>query len=92
MVMAMPLVAMADAVGGAEIKLLQSIFTGYIGLALGLGVAALGAYTFAMGEASRGVFLLVIGVLITLLPMVFNAAHALVCPAVRALFGAACGG
>jgi hypothetical protein len=80
-----------SSVGSAELRLLEAIFTGNIGFAIGLILAIVGAVTFAMGEVKNGIIMLVVGVLITLLPMVFNAARSVVCPAVTALFGGGCG-
>ncbi|RYE61197.1 MAG: hypothetical protein EOP20_00320 [Hyphomicrobiales bacterium] len=82
----------SPAVGDAELQLLTMVFTGYIGYGLAFVVVVMGAFTFATGNAKFGVALMFLGVLITLLPMVFNAAHSLVCPAVTALFGGSCGG
>lgn len=80
-----------DAVGAAELKLINSIFVGGIGFSIGFFVAVMGAYTFATGDAKRGILLVVLGVTVTLLPMLFTSVHFLVCQGASALLGAKCG-
>lgn len=80
----------AEAVGGAELKLLETIFTGNIGLVMGLIIAIMGIFAFIQGNTSSGITLIVVGVLITLLPGVFNGARLIVCPIALAL-GGECG-
>lgn len=75
--------------GAAEINLLNLIFNGYIGFALGLLIVTIGIFEFAMGRTERGVTLIILGVLITLLPGLYNAMIGLFCPAVNALSGGA---
>lgn len=79
--------AAPKAVGEAELKLLETIFTGNIGLILGLVIAIMGIITFTQGNTGAGIMLIVVGVLITLLPGVFNGARLVVCPIATALGG-----
>lgn len=74
------------AAGAAEVNLLNAIFNGPIGFALGLAVATAGIYTVAMGNMSRGITLIILGVLITLTPGVFNSMRSLFVPMAQALF------
>ncbi len=77
-------------VGAAELQLLEKIFTGNIGLTLGLIVAAVGIFTFVNGNIIGGIIMVVLGVLITLLPGVYNGLRALACPIAESL-GGKCG-
>lgn len=84
--------AAGGAVGSAEINLLKAVFTGNIGLALGLIVAFFGLYTMVVkGNFGGGLFILVLGVLITLLPTFYNGVTQVTCPIARSL-GGECGG
>lgn len=82
--------AQAAPVGQAELRLLEAIFTGNIGLTLGLFIAIGGIITFVQGKTGAGITLIVLGVLITLLPGVFNGMRAVMCPIAGAL-GGSCG-
>ncbi|RYG60784.1 MAG: hypothetical protein EON60_05895 [Alphaproteobacteria bacterium] len=80
----------APAVGDAELKLLNMVFTGYIGYIVAFLVVIMGAFTFATSSQKFGIALMFLGVIITLLPMVFNATRSLVCPAVTTFLGGTC--
>ena len=82
--------AMAQDAGAAELNLLNMILNGYIGFSIGLIVAVMGVYTLAMGDTKTGAKLIILGVLITLTPGVFNSARSLFCPMTSALTGASC--
>ena len=90
-VLAVPALAEGAEAGTAELKLLKLIFTGYIGLALGFAVAVLGIILFAQGQVQRGVTLMVLGTLITVLPTLLNVAMGLFCSMSEVLMGAGCG-
>ncbi|MBI1308526.1 MAG: hypothetical protein GC129_01530 [Proteobacteria bacterium] len=78
-------------VGSAELALLKLIITGKLGLAFGLAVAFLGVWTIgAKGNTSFGMVLILCGVIITMLPTVFNGFRGIVCPIVSSL-GGTCG-
>lgn len=77
-------------VGAAELSLLDKIFTGNIGLVLGLAVAVAGLWKFAHGDFSGAVMMMVLAVLLTLLPGVYNGLRLIVCPIARTL-GGQCG-
>ncbi len=79
--------AASTSIGGAEVKLLEAVFTGNLGLLLGLGIAIMGIFKFSQGDTGAGITLIVVGVLITLLPGVFNGMRAVVCPIATALGG-----
>ena len=71
--------------GGPELKMLEAILTGNIGLTLGLGVTILGIYRLAMGATSEGITLCIVGVLIVLTPSIYNGVRLIVDPIVRSL-------
>lgn len=81
--------------GAVEVNLLNSIFGGNIGFSLGLIVVVLGVVTMVRGSVGGGVTLIILGVLITITPGVYNAVNSLMCPAVKGLFsieGMTCSG
>lgn len=77
-------------VGSAELHLFEKIFTGNIGLTLGLLVAAVGIFSFVNGNLVGGIIMVVLGVIITLLPGVYNGLRAIACPIAESL-GGKCG-
>lgn len=80
-----------DEVGAAELSLLNSLFTGPLGYALGLAVLVMGIIEFFVNGDRKGIMLMVLGVLITLTPGVYNAASNLFVPMVCALWSLSCG-
>jgi len=77
-------------VGDAELALLNSIFTGPIGFSLGLIVLVMGIISFFYHGDKHGIFVIVLGVLITLTPGVYNAASNLFIPMVCSLWSLDC--
>lgn len=77
-------------VGDAELALLNSIFTGPIGFSLGLIVLVMGIISFFYNGDKHGIFVIVLGVLITLTPGVYNAASQLFIPMVCSLWSLDC--
>jgi uncharacterized membrane protein YiaA len=77
----------AAAVGAVELDFLTHIFTGNLGLILGLGIVIVGIWKVALGDTIQGIILVVLAVLITLLPQVYNGLHAIVCPIASSLGG-----
>lgn len=74
--------------GDPELKLFQSLITGNFGTFLGLLTAFIGAYTLIVkGETGFGVMLIALGVVITLLPGVYNGMRLVTCPIAEALGG-----
>lgn len=90
---AMPVWAQQTAVGAPELKLVELLLTGSIGFALGLLIAIYGVYTLSIGQSTGfGIALIILGVLITLTPGIYNGARAVVCPIIKTLSSnAVCG-
>lgn len=76
--------------GQPELTLLQNILTGVIGKFVGLLVAFIGAITLVRGNSTFGITLIVLGILITMLPGVYNGVRKITCPIIEAI-GANCG-
>lgn len=76
-----------DAPGAAEVRLLEMIFTGNIGLAIGLAIAILGIFSFVKGNTAGAIVFVVLGVIITLLPGIYNGVRIIACPIASALGG-----
>jgi hypothetical protein len=74
-------------VGAAEIDLFITILTGNIGIALGLGVAIIGIFRFISGNVAGGITMVVLGVIITLMPAIYNGLRLIVCPIATSLGG-----
>ena len=83
--------AEASDVGAAEVKLLVNIFTGNIGLVIGLIVTIMGVFMFIKGDSGGAVYVVVLGVLITMLPGIYNGLRIILCPIAESL-GGQCGG
>ena len=79
------------AAGAAEIKLLNMLFNGNIGFSLGLAIVVLGLITIVKGSMNGGLTLILLGVLITLTPGVYNSARSLFMPMVCGLWSLNCG-
>ena len=75
-------------VGQTELNLIVLLFTGQIGLALGLGVVIMGIWMIIQGKGGGGIFMIVLGVLITMLPGVYKGFRAIACPIAESLGGA----
>lgn len=76
--------------GAVELDLMRRIFTGNIGLFLGLAVTIMGIIMFVKGDTGGAVFTVLLGVLITMLPGVYNGLRIIVCPIAEG-FGGHCG-
>jgi len=76
-----------DAAGAVELKLVQIIFTGNIGLFLGLAITIMGIIMFVQGDTGGAVFTVILGVLITMLPGVYNGLRYIACPIAVGLGG-----
>lgn len=74
-------------VGAVELQLLEAIFTGNIGLTLGLAVTALGIWQVIHNNLTGGLILIVLGVLVTFLPGVYNGVRMIACPIANSLGG-----
>ena len=81
----------SGAAGDVELRLLERIFTGNIGLTLGLIVAVFGIFSIVNGKMAGGIILIILGVIITLLPGVYNGIRVISCPIAESL-GGKCGG
>ncbi len=77
-------------VGAVELDLLVTILTGNIGLFLGLAVTIMGIIIFVKGDTGGAVFTVILGVLITMAPGVYNGLRFIACPIAEAL-GGQCG-
>jgi hypothetical protein len=84
--------AAATEAGAAELSLLNMLFKGPLGFALGLGVVVMGILEFFVNGDRRGLLIIFLGVLITLTPGVYNAATNLFVPMVCALWSLSCSG
>ena len=73
------------AAGAVEISLLTTIVTGNIGLTLGLAIAIVGIFQFIKGKTAEAVTFVVLGVLITLLPGIYNGIRSISCTVVKGL-------
>lgn len=86
---AMPVWAQSSsqgAVGAPELKLVELLLTGNLGLFLGLAVAFLGVYTLSAGQSPAfGLVLIVLGALITLTPSIYKGTRAVICPIIQTL-------
>lgn len=86
--LAAPLAAFSADAGDAELKILEDLVTGNIGLAIGLILAVWGLWKAVVsGETGSGLLLLVCGVLLTLFPGVFDTAASIVKPIAQTLTG-----
>lgn len=77
-------------VGAVELSLIERVLTGNIGLGIGLIVTILGIVTIIKGRMGGGLFLIVMGVLITVMPGVYNGVREVSC-AVASSLGGHCG-
>ncbi len=73
--------------GNVELKLVEAILTGNIGLILGLIVTVMGIITFVKGDTGSGIFTVLLGVLITMTPGIYNGLRLIACPVAEALGG-----
>ena len=80
----------SGAVGAAELNLLVAIFTGNIGLLIGLAITIMGVFQFVKGDAGGAIYTIVLGVLITMLPGIYNGLRMIACPIAESL-GGRCG-
>lgn len=82
-----------DAAGTVELNLLKTIVTGNIGFAFGLIVTIVGLFIIIKGNFGGGLTMIILGVLVTLAPSVYNMVYNFTCPLAEVLVGAkACGG
>ena len=81
--------AAGNAAGAAELSLLEKILTGNFGLAVGLAVAAVGIFKVMNQNTAGGVTMIILGVLLTLLPGIYNGVYTIVCPIVSQLTSSA---
>ena len=79
--------AFAQTAGESELKLVTLIFTGNFGLVLGLGVTVLGIWMIIQGKGGGGIFTIILGVLITMLPGVYKGFRGIFCPIAASLGG-----
>lgn len=77
----------SGAVGAAELDLLVAIFTGNIGLLMGLAITIMGIFQFVKGDAGGAIYTIVLGVLITMLPGIYNGLRMIACPIAESLGG-----
>jgi len=77
--------------GCVELNLLVAIFTGNIGLVLGLCVTIMGIFMFVKGDTGGAVWTMILGVLITMVPGVYSGLRLIACPIAQSL-GGQCGG
>lgn len=78
------------AAGNAELNLVVAILTGNIGLVLGLGVTVIGIITFVKGDTTQAIWTILLGVLITMTPGIYNGLRLIACPIAESL-GGKCG-
>ncbi|TKW60937.1 MAG: hypothetical protein DI628_08620 [Blastochloris viridis] len=81
--------AQSDA-GAVELDLVRRIFTGNIGLFIGLAITIMGIIMFVQGDTGGAIFTVILGVLITMLPGVYNGLRYIACPIAEG-FGGHCG-
>jgi hypothetical protein len=74
-----------EAVGGAELRLLELFLTGTYGITIGLGVAIFGLWQISQSNMGFGIILLIVGACITFAPGILNGTRAFVCPITKAL-------
>ena len=84
---ALPLVGFAQAaVGAPELRLVQGFLTGNYGLLIGVATAFAGVYKLAAkADAKGGILLIILGVLFTMAPAIYNGTRLIVCPIAKAL-------
>lgn len=69
----LPVAAFAQDVGRLELQTIVNLFGSPLGKAVGLGVTAIGVWQFVVSQnISRGLILIVLGVVVTAFPAVFN--------------------
>lgn len=81
----MPSIAVA-ATGDPELALVQNFLTGNFGFLIGLATAFAGVYKIgAKADAKGGALLIILGVLFTMIPAIYNGTRIMVCPIAKAL-------
>lgn len=73
--------------GNAEMNLVVAIFTGNIGLVIGLAITIMGIFQFVKGDTGGALYTIVLGVLITMLPGIYNGLRMIACPIAESLGG-----
>ncbi|MCP5405698.1 MAG: hypothetical protein H6922_05710 [Pseudomonadaceae bacterium] len=73
--------------GSLELNALTGIVTGNIGLFLGLLITVWGIFKLVGGETGAGMMLMILGVLLTIFPGVFNVARSIVVPVAQGITG-----
>lgn len=73
--------------GAVELDLVVRILTGNIGLLIGLVVTIMGIILFVKGDTGGAVFTVILGVLITMTPGIYNGLRFIACPIAEALGG-----
>jgi hypothetical protein len=83
----LPTAALAQAaVGAPELALVQGMLSGNYGLLIGLGTAFAGVYKLAAkADAKGGILLILLGVLFTVAPGIYNGTRLIVCPIAKSL-------
>lgn len=84
----MPCISFAQTqpIGAPELKLVETFLTGNFGFFIGLATAFYGVYKIgAKADARGGTLLIIIGVLFTLIPTIYNGTRLVVCPIAKAI-------
>jgi hypothetical protein len=76
----------AQSVGAPELRLVEEFLTGNYGFLIGLATAFAGVYKLAAkADPKGGALLIILGVLFTMIPAIYNGTRLIVCPIARAL-------
>jgi hypothetical protein len=75
----------SNAAGAVELKLLTGLIQGQLGLFVGLIIAAMGLWMIIKGSMVPGITFLVVAVVVTSLPTVYNGITLITCPIAKSL-------
>lgn len=81
--------AQTQPAGAPELALVNNVVTGALGFFVGLLVAVVGVYAFVVKRDNRGLVLIILAVLFTLAPGVYNGVRQVVCPLAKTLSSSA---
>jgi hypothetical protein len=75
-----------SAVGAPELALVQGFLLGNYGLLIGVATTFAGVYKLAAkADAKGGILLIILGVLFTMVPAIYNGTRLVVCPIAKVL-------
>jgi hypothetical protein len=71
--------------GDAELAFVISLFSSNYAILIGCGVLLWGIWKFAHSELGSGLILILVGVTLTLVPILYRGVHLVVCPVTQML-------